>query len=215
LPGKIESEDFSNQEGLQTENTTDTGLGENIGYTDAGDYAEYLIYIAEDGNYNLNVRTAAQSDTGKIEFELSNNGSTQSVSILDLPVTGGWQSWQTTSTETTLNAGIYTLRMKVLESGFNMNWFEFEFTGSLSVRDTLPASVKIFPNPFSDSFNIKFSNQQILKSLKFLDINGRLINKIKPNLLTNVYNLSSLKAGIYFLIIETDQGFFQQKIIKN
>ena len=215
LPGKIESEDFSNQEGLQTENTTDTGLGENIGYTDAGDYAEYLIYIAEDGDYNLNVRTAAESDTGKIEFELSNNGSTQSVSILDLPVTGGWQSWQTTSAETTLNAGIYTLRMEVLESGFNMNWFEFEFTGSLSVRDTLPASVKIFPNPFSDSFNIKFSNQQILKSLKFLDINGRLINKIKPNLLTNVYNLSSLKAGIYFLIIETDQGFFQQKIIKN
>jgi hypothetical protein len=215
LPGKIESEDFANQEGLEIENTTDTGLGENIGYTDSGDYAEYLIYISEDGNYNLNVRTAAQSDTGKIEFELSNNGVTQSISIVDLPVTGGWQSWQTTTVKTTLSAGIYTLRMRVLESGFNMNWFAFEFTGSLSVKDTLAVPVKVFPNPFSDSFNLKLSNQQILKSLKFVDINGRLINKIKPNLLTNVYNLSNLKAGIYFLIIETDQGFFQQKIIKN
>jgi endoglucanase len=215
LPGKIESEDFENQKGLQLENTTDTGLGENIGYTDAEDYAEYLIYISEDGNYNLNVRTAAQSDSGKIEFELSNKGITQSVSIVDLPVTGGWQSWQTTTVKTTLTAGIYTLRMKVLESGFNMNWFAFEFTSSLSVKDTLAASVKVFPNPFSDSFNLKLSNQQILKSLRFVDISGRLINKIKPNLLTNVYNLSNLKAGIYFLIIETDQGFFQQKIIKN
>jgi endoglucanase len=215
LPGKIESEDFENQKGLQLENTTDTGLGENIGYTDAEDYAEYLIYISEDGNYNLNVRTAAQSDSGKIEFELSNKGITQSVSIVDLPVTGGWQSWETTTVKTTLTAGIYTLRMKVLESGFNMNWFAFEFTSSLSVKDTLAASVKVFPNPFSDSFNLKLSNQQILKSLRFVDISGRLINKIKPNLLTNVYNLSNLKAGIYFLIIETDQGFFQQKIIKN
>ncbi len=215
LPGKIESEDFENQKGLQLENTTDTGLGENIGYTDAEDYAEYLIYISKDGNYNLNVRTAAQSDSGKIEFELSNKGITQSVSIVDLPVTGGWKSWQTTTVKTTLSAGIYTLRMKVLESGFNMNWFAFEFTSSLSVKDSLAASVKVFPNPFSDSFNLKLSNQHILKSLRFVDISGRLINKIKPNLLTNVYNLSNLKAGIYFLIIETDQGFFQQKIIKN
>tara|TARA_B110000967_G_scaffold210085_1_gene270420 strand:+ start:18395 stop:21082 length:2688 start_codon:yes stop_codon:yes gene_type:complete len=215
LPGKIESEDFENQKGLQLENTTDTGLGENIGYTDAEDYAEYLIYISKDGNYNLNVRTAAQSDSGKIEFELSNKGITQSVSIVDLPVTGGWQLWQTTTVKTTLTAGIYTLRMKVLESGFNMNWFAFEFTSSLSVKDSLAASVKVFPNPFSDSFNLKLSNQHILKSLRFVDISGRLINKIKPNLLTNVYNLSNLKAGIYFLIIETDQGFFQQKIIKN
>ena len=215
LPGRIESEDFENQKGLQIEDTTDAGLGENIGYTDAEDYAEYLIYISEDGNYNLNVRTAAQSDSGKIEFELFNKGITQSVSIVDLPVTGGWQSWQTTTVKTILSAGIYTLRMKVLESGFNMNWFAFEFTSSLSVKDSLAASVKVFPNPFSDSFNLKLSNQQILKSLRFVDINGRLINKIKPNLLRNVYNLSNLKAGIYFLIIETDQGFFQQKIIKN
>ena len=121
IPGKIQAEDYTNQFGLQTENTSDSGGGQNIGYTDAGDFAEYLVYISETGNYNLNVRTSAAYDTGKIEFQLLNNNSIESISTIDLPVTGGWQSWQTTTAETTLNAGVYSLKMKVLESGFNLN----------------------------------------------------------------------------------------------
>ena len=215
IPGKIQAEDFSTQQGLETENTTDTGAGQNIGYTDVGDYAEYLIYISESGYYNLNLRTAAESIAGKIEFELSHNEVTQSISTIDLPVTGGWQSWQTTATQTTLNEGIYTLKMKVLQSGFNMNWFEFEFTSSLSTEDVVKNGVKIFPNPFTDNFNIKLNNQQIIKDLKIMDLNGRLIKNIHPTESNGVYNLSSLKSGVYLLSIETDKGSFQKKLIKN
>ncbi|UAM97232.1 carbohydrate-binding protein [Polaribacter litorisediminis] len=215
VPGKIQAEDFSNQFGLQTESTTDTGAGQNIGFTDAGDYAEYLIYIADSGNYNLNVRTAAESNVGEVEFELLNNENVQSVSIMNLPVTGGWQSWQTSAAQTTLNEGIYTLKMKVLQSGFNMNWFEFEFVSSLSTEDVVSDDISIFPNPVSENYQIILNNEQVLQKLSIIDANGRLINKIQPDLIKNVYNLSNLKPGVYFLIIETNKGQFQKKIIKN
>ena len=214
IPGKIQAEDFNNQSGLETENTTDTGAGQNIGYTDAGDYAEYLIYISESGNYNLNTRTAAQSNAGKIEFELINNQGTQSLSIIDLPITGGWQSWQTASTQTFLNTGIYTLKMKVLKSGFNLNWFDFEFVSSLSVADLKNNTISIYPNPVSDQFQINLNNQQKILNLKILDVNGRIVKRIKPNLSRNTYQLSNLKAGIYFLLLETDKGRLEKKIIK-
>ena len=214
IPGKIQAEDFTNQLGLQTENTTDTGAGQNIGYTDAGDYAEYLIYISDSGNYNLNTRTAAQSNAGKIEFELINNQGTQSLSIIDLPITGGWQSWQTTSTQTVLNTGIYTLKMKVLKSGFNLNWFDFEFVSSLSVADLKNNTISIFPNPVLDQFQINLNNQQKILNLKILDVNGRIVKRIKPNLSRNTYELSNLKVGIYFLLLETDKGRLEKKIIK-
>lgn len=216
IPGKIQAENYSNQFGLQLEDTSDLGAGKNIAYTDAGDYAEYLIYISDDGYYNLNVRTASQSSVGKIEFELINNQETQSIATLNLPITGGWQTWTTSATQAILKAGIYTLKMKVLQSGFNMNWFEFKFTSSLSVEDNLNDEVKIFPNPFSDSFSIKLSPQQKIKSLKIVDLNGRLVKNIQPNITSNsVYNLSNLKSGIYLVLIETDQGFAQKKLIKN
>ena len=216
VPGKIQAEDFSNQLGLQTENTQDIGGGENIGYTDSGDYSEYLIYISDSGHYNLNVRTAAQSDAGKVEFELFNNATTQSISVIDLPVTGGWQSWQTTISQVVLNAGIYTLRMKVLAAGFNLNWFEFEFVNSLSTKNNTLGTLAIYPNPIAENFQIKLSNLHTIKDLKIIDINGRLMKKLKVNLKRpdSAYNLSNLKAGIYFLILETDKRCFQKKIIK-
>ena len=216
VPGKIQAEDFSNQFGLQTENTQDIGGGENIGYTDSGDYSEYLIYISDSGHYNLNVRTAAQSDAGKVEFELFNNATTESISLIDLPVTGGWQSWQTTISQVVLNAGIYTLRMKVLAAGFNLNWFEFEFVNSLSTKNNTLGTLAIYPNPIAENFQIKLSNLHTIKDLKIIDINGRLMKKLKVNLKRpdSAYNLSNLKAGIYFLILETDKRCFQKKIIK-
>ena len=214
IPGKIQAEDFTNQFGLETEDTSDSGAGLNIGYTDKDDYAEYLVYVSDDGNYNLNVRTAAQWDTGKIEFQLTNGAASQSISVIDLPVTGGWQSWQTTTTETVLNAGVYSLKMKVLESGFNINWFEFNFVSSLGLENPKKNRVTLYPNPISEEFQINLNNQQKVRSLKIIDVNGRVVKKLDPNLSDHIYQLSNLKSGIYFLLLETDKERFQKKIIK-
>ena len=214
IPGKIQAEDFTNQFGLQTEDTSDSGAGLNIGYTDKDDYAEYLVYVSDDGNYNLNVRTAAQWDTGKIEFQLTNGAASQSISVIDLPVTGGWQSWQTTTTETVLNAGVYSLKMKVLESGFNINWFEFNFVSSLGLENPKKNTVTLSPNPISEEFQIHLHNQQKVRSLKIIDVNGRIVKKLDPYLSDRMYQLSNLKSGIYFLLLETDKGRFHKKIIK-
>ena len=199
---------------FRSENTSDIGGGLNIGYTDAGDYADYLVYISDSGNYNLNLRTAAAYNSGKVEFLLLNNNSTASISTVDLPVTGGWQSWQTTTTETTLNAGVYSLKMKVLESGFNINWFEFEFLNSLSVDSQIKTITSIYPNPIDQNFKIQFSDNQEVKVLKIIDINGRLVKQLNPNEI-NQYNISDLKSGVYILIIETNELQYQKKLIKN
>ena len=215
IPGKIEAENFSRQVGLETENTSDTGAGKNIGYTDAGDYSEYLIYIANTGNYDLNIRSAAQWNSGKIEFQLMNNSTEESLSIVDLPVTGGWQSWQTTNVPTILNAGIYTLRMKVLIGDFNLNWFEFEFINSLSIATFMKNTLAVFPNPVSEQLKIEVNNQQHIKRIKIIDVNGRIVKKMQPKAQEGVYKVSSLKPGVYFLLVDTEYGSYQRKLIKN
>ncbi|MDH3323052.1 MAG: cellulase family glycosylhydrolase, partial [Flavobacteriaceae bacterium] len=50
LPGKIEAEAFMAMDGLGLEATTDTGGGSNIGYTDAGDFADYTIHVLNSGS---------------------------------------------------------------------------------------------------------------------------------------------------------------------
>jgi len=214
VPGKIQAEDFNNQYGLEIENTSDSGAGQNIGYTDAGDYADYSVYISESGHYDLSIRAAALWDVGKIGFEVIYNENIQSIAAIDVPVTNGWQSWQTTTTQVILDAGIYTLKMKVLKSGFNLNWFDFKFVSSLSIEDSIIIDAEVYPNPITGKFQIKLNNQQSIKNIQIIDMNGRLVKKTNTKLPNSIYNLSNLKAGIYFLLLETDKGHLQKKIIK-
>ena len=38
-----------------------------------------------------------------------------------LPITSGWQNWQTVSGRINLEKGEYTLRMKIINGDFNLN----------------------------------------------------------------------------------------------
>ena len=214
IPGKIEAENYSSQEGLQTENTSDTGGGKNLGYTDVGDYAEYKIFVSKDGNYQLDIRSAAQNNSGSIDFEIVNENSVENLTSVNLPITGGWQSWFTSSTSVVLNKGVYTLRMKIVKSGFNLNWFEFKFVNSLSTEILAKESITVFPNPVSDNFQIKIQNQLTVNNVKVFDFSGRLVKEIKPIHQQVNYSLSNLKSGIYLVVIETDSGKFNRKLIK-
>lgn len=213
IPGKIQAEDFINQVGLDVESTTDSGGGENIGYTDQGDYADYKIFVSEDGNYQLDLRIAALDTSGAIDFDLISENSTENLTSINIPITGGWQSWQTTSSPVVLYKGIYTLRMKVQKSGFNLNWFEFKFSSSLSVDDFEQNRLAIFPNPIDDYFSIKTSNTLEVKLIDVYDVLGRRVRRIDPIENRNIYNLSDIKPGPYFLVIETDLGRMKRKII--
>ena len=127
IPGKIEVEDTKVKIGLVTEDTTDDGGGKNLGYTDAGDYADYLIYTKESLAYKVNFRVASESSAGQIGLYLLDEMNREyEICVIDTPVTGGWQDWVTVSVNSkVVYKGVYKLRLKVLKGGFNLNWIEF------------------------------------------------------------------------------------------
>jgi hypothetical protein len=125
IPGRIQAEDFYYQEGLETEETSDTFGGLNIGYTDQGDFADYLVAINDSGDYTISFRVASQG-SGSLKLELINNTSTENIGVISTPNSGGWQNWQTISFSRNLPEGLYTLRMTVIQSPFNLNWMDFE-----------------------------------------------------------------------------------------
>jgi hypothetical protein len=107
IPARIEAEDFTNQNGIQTENTTDTGGGKNVGYINDGDFVEYTIDATSAGDYDLDFRVASATSGGTIT--ISSNGNV--IGSLNVATTGGWQNWTTLSTRVTLPAGEQTLRL--------------------------------------------------------------------------------------------------------
>ena len=218
IPGLIQAESFTNQSGLATENTTDTGGGLNIGYTDVNDYAEYPVFISQSGIYDLNLRVAAQWQSGQIEISLIENGTSEILGLFNLPVTGGWQSWVTNSNEVDLIAGVYTLKIRVAQPGFNFNWMEFLYSDSNLSTNTLEVPkpyISLYPNPVNSTLTVKTTQNYIIDNITLFDISGRVILVKKgTNSVSEKINLSSLSNGSYFIKISTDSGEVTKKIIK-
>ncbi|OON67165.1 glycosyl hydrolase [Hymenobacter sp. CRA2] len=123
IPGKIEAESFSAQQGTDTEETSDTGGGRNVDWFETGDWLDYYVNVAQAGTYTVGFRVA--SANGGATFQLRNSGGTVLGSI-NIGNTGNWQNWQTISTNVTLPAGPQTLRVYASAStGCNLNWLNF------------------------------------------------------------------------------------------
>lgn len=128
IPGKIEAEAYSDMAGIQTDATDDSGGGQYIGWTDAGDWMDYQVNVQAAGVYEVGLRLASPL-LGTSQIQLKNASGTV-LALVNVPNTGGWGSFQTIHANLDLPAGEQILRVYVLNSGFNFNWMEFSFVSS-------------------------------------------------------------------------------------
>ena len=88
---------------------------------------------------------------------------------------------------------------------------------SVSSSNNANGVLRIYPNPCTNQLTITSTNQEI-KSIKFLDITGRVV--LTPPLNGRggaggeVINLSSLSNGIYFAEIQTEKITVVKKVVK-
>lgn len=217
LPTKIEAEDYDFQSGIQTETTTDNGGGENIGFLDVGDFADYRVYVPEAGLYQVSFRTAAESQIGEVRLDFINefNGIVASQTT-SFPSTGGWQNWDTTLDKVEIPTGYYTMRMTITKPLFNMNWIDFTFL-TQTENEVDISGVSIYPNPSEGIFYLKdeiFNDKDIL--IEIHDLNGQLVyqdNQISKSATLNYkIDIQGVPKGIYIVTLRSkNEGFFIQR----
>ncbi|MFN8255308.1 MAG: carbohydrate-binding protein [Bacteroidales bacterium] len=204
LPAKIQAEDYYTNSGLTVETCSDTGGGKDLGYTDAGDYLDYLVTVSEKSNFTVTYRVAALSSSGQIELQLVEDP-VKSLHIIDLPVTNGWQTWTNVSKNVELDAGTHKIRVLVKKSGFNLNWFEFDFVSGVKHLNKNDLGFYTYPNPARDKIYIKNPGQNLFK-WEILDMAGKTIVSGRPLNLNNTVceiDISSILNGYYILKLYT------------
>jgi len=144
LPGKIEIEDYDRGgeglgyhdsdgfvgtatyrpfDGVDIENTNDTGKGFDVGWSAAGEWLKYTVNVAKASTYTVSLRASAAGKGGTVHIEdESGKDLTGPIVVLD---TGGWQNWQTVTGKITLPAGKQTLKLVEDTGGYNLNWMTF------------------------------------------------------------------------------------------
>jgi len=213
IPSVIQAEDYSVQSGIELENTSDTGGGQNIGFLDAGDFAEYDVKVSTSGLYKVNYRTAALDQSGEVRlYTISANGDQTLLHEVSFPHTGGWQIWKTSEFPAVfLISGTYKIRLEISKPLFNINWFEFTSTTSTATLIKTQPDVVIYPNPTSGIVIIepKFSGASQCE-IQIYNLKGETISKDKVHLTSGeVYStdISNLIPGEYYVVVrfENDQ----------
>lgn len=87
-----------------------------------GEWLNYTVNAAENGQYNLKLNIASDNGTGKLSL-LANNLPAKSTAV---PNTGGPQKWQSIELKNiTLQKGVNNIRMRADKGGFNFKSLEF------------------------------------------------------------------------------------------
>jgi len=130
IPALIQVEDYDFMEGMGLEDTSDEGGGQNLGYTDPGDYADYSIFVPQTGLYGIKLRIAGFSQGQIGLYTVDENAVETELIVMNTVITNGWQTWETIADNLTIEKGIHTLRMRILTGGVNFNWMEFDYPDS-------------------------------------------------------------------------------------
>ncbi|HEY6953160.1 MAG TPA: cellulase family glycosylhydrolase, partial [Bacteroidota bacterium] len=133
--------------------------GYDVGWIQSGEFLSYTVNVAETGDYALKTRVAANAAGGKLLFRVDGNIVN---SYVDVPSTGGWQSWQTIDCGILpMTSGTHKLSCTFFFGGFNVNSFSLvNVTTGVAGKELRPHTLALgqnYPNPFNPSTLIEFT----------------------------------------------------------
>jgi len=190
------------------ESCSDAGGGQNTGYANPGDYADYILYVPETGNYLVDFRIATEYSNARLSIQAETGDGFETLGSMAFSRTGGWQVWATQSTGLTLAAGKYRLRLLVTGEEHNLNWFEFRLPVSLEEHPG-PGSPGLWPNPASGrtTLTLDAAAPSTVK-VEIIDGSGKLVysNRVRGERL--VIDTSRWPDGIY--VVRSGEGAGRQ-----
>ena len=134
------SDNAYRSDGVDLETTTDTGGGANdLGWTAAGQWFKYTVNVATAGTYTVGVRLAAPTAVTD-GLHIDNSAGTNLSGNVNVPATGGWQTWTTVNATVTLPAGTQTLTVDQDNAGWNINYLDFTTSAAAAAARPPPAA---------------------------------------------------------------------------
>jgi hypothetical protein len=137
---QIEAESYDAMSGVQTETTTDTGGGLDVGYIANGDWVQYNnVDFGTTGINQITARVASgATSSGTIEVRLDSLTNAP-VGTVAVGPTGGWQTWVTKTGAISATTGVHTLYLRFADTAstenfLNVNWFTFGVTTTTSTN---------------------------------------------------------------------------------
>lgn len=211
-------------DGVDIEKCSDLqGMGYNVGWTETGEFLKFTVNVTTSGIYSVHFRIASNQAGGKIMLKADNN----TLGVIDVPVTGGWQSWQTITLDSVyISSATRSITTTFFFGGFNFNYLAFDLlTTDIKTDEVSPMEFQLYqnyPNPFNPKTKIRFSiptsETKSNTTLKIYDVLGNeiatLFNDVLNTGLHEIdFDAQNLSSGIYFYELRSEEFVSTKKLI--
>lgn len=196
---QLQASSFNSTAGLETETTTDTLGGYDVGYADNGDYVVYQNVNFGAGFTNVSVREASFGG-GTLALHLD-SPTGPIISSFALPSTGGWQTWQTIQASVSGASGLHNLYAIFSgSSGLgNLNWFQFGGAVAPAAPTGLTATAGDGQVALSWSASSGATGYNVKRAL----VSGGTYTTITNGLANTSYTDSSVSDGVQYYYVVT------------
>jgi Pectate lyase superfamily protein/Carbohydrate binding module (family 6)/F5/8 type C domain/Abnormal spindle-like microcephaly-assoc'd, ASPM-SPD-2-Hydin/Fibronectin type III domain len=111
-------------DGVDLETATSPATGNDLGWTASGQWFKYTVDVATAGTYTVSFLVAAPSAVTDA-FHITNSSGTNLTGSVNIPATGGFQTWTTVTATVTLPAGLQVLTLNEDHAGWNIDTATF------------------------------------------------------------------------------------------
>ncbi|MCA0387077.1 MAG: cellulase family glycosylhydrolase [Bacteroidetes bacterium] len=209
-------------DGVDIEKCNDfSSNGYDVGWIDNNEWLSYTVKIQQSGVYNISLNVASQNGGGSIFLLMDGQGLGN---FLNVPATGGWQSWQYVTLENVnLTAGVRKFMIRFYTGGFNLSNIDFTLI-STDVKDEKAAPAEFalnqnHPNPFNPSTMVKYSipSDGFVNISVFNTLGEKVATLVNGDLSAGEYTVSfdakDLAGGIYLCRMETGNFISTKKMV--
>ncbi len=186
------------------------GNGYHVGWTEPSEWMKYTVNVDSTGWYKVTVRAASD---GEGKFTVSTDSG--SGGSIDINSTGGFNAYSDMfGGFVYLEKGQSAFYFTILEGGFDVNKFTFQYEGLVQSTNELldRSSMVIAPNPTEGQISISASVPAGNYAVKLIDLTGRVLTisdaQFYSNSLFHKLDLAELNltSGTYLVMIEGENG---------
>ncbi|MCQ2188508.1 MAG: endo-1,4-beta-xylanase [Paludibacteraceae bacterium] len=224
IPGKIEAENYDNgfagkayndlSDGNVCDDYTDFYRKDNvdikkisdgvaIGHCQKGEWLEYTVDVAEDGNYNVTLRVGEGNDDGKLTISAGNE-----IKNVTVDKTGAWGTLAEISAGTIrLYKGKQVIRLTIDQDWIDVDWISFTKDLSDVTEFANNNVITVIPNPASTKIEIIGAGKDV--KVEFVSLAGSVVKTSKETEIS----LADVVSGVYMLRITTPSETVIKKIV--
>ena len=111
-------------DGVDLATGTDAGAGDDLGWTATGQWFKYTVNVAATGTYTVRLRVAATNGVTN-GLHIANSAGTGLSGNVNVPSSGGWQTWTNVTASIAFPAGRQTLTVNQDNGGWNVHQLTF------------------------------------------------------------------------------------------